>query len=128
VTILQRDGFEILSRIEDEEKAVLYVDPPYIGHEGDYIHKIKPEDHSRLATLLHRFKKARIVLSYYDHPKLSELYPDWYQEKIEVSKALSHQGRRGENDVKAVEVLLCNQPIEARKGQMSLFEGNLCGP
>jgi len=121
VTILQRDGFEILSRIQDEDDEALYVDPPYIGHEDDYIHKIKPEDHARLAELLHRFKKARVVLSYYEHPKLWELYPDWYSEKIEVSKALAHQGRRGENDLRAVEVLLCNQSIKARAGQKGLF-------
>lgn len=120
VTILQRDGFDILSRIEDEDNESLYVDPPYIGHEGDYIHKIEPQDHARLAELLHRFKKARVVLSYYDHPKLRELYPDWWREEIQVSKALSHQGGRGKNDVKATEVLLCNQPIEA--GQQALFE------
>lgn len=121
VTILKRDGFEFLESIEDCRGSVAYVDPPYLVKGAKYKHDFAPEDHERLAVLLHRFKKARIVLSYYDHPKLSELYPDWHQDKIEVSKALSHQGRRGENDVRAVEVLLCNQPIEALKGQGGLW-------
>ena len=38
-----------------------------------------------------------------------------------IGQTFSHQSRRGENDVRAVEVLLCNQPIEARNGQRVLF-------
>ena len=121
VVIVNQDAFEWLERIEDERHSVIYVDPPYFDKGAKYIHDFVSEDHERLAKLLYRFKKARVVLSYYDHPKLQELYPDWYQEKIEISKALSHQGRRGQNDVRAVEVLLCNQPIEARQGQMAMF-------
>ena len=122
VVIVNQDAFVWLGRIEDERNAAIYVDPPYFDKSSRYVHDFEDEDHARLAELLHRFKKARIVLSYYDHPKLWELYPDWYSEKIEVSKALSHQGRRGENDVRAVEVLLCNQPIKSRLCQKALFK------
>lgn len=118
VTILQRDAFEIIPRIEDEPKTVLYIDPPYIKHEKDYVNKIEPDDHARLAKMLCRFRKARVVVSYYDHPKLDELYPDWQRCEIMVSKALAHQGRRGQNDMRATEVLLVNQ----NAGQMALFE------
>lgn len=121
VAILNMDAFEILEKVEDQETMAMYVDPPYFTISDYYLHDFADQDHIQLATLLRRFKRARIVLSYYDHPKLSELYPDWYQEKIEVSKALSHQGKRGKNDVRAVEVLLCNQPIQVRNGQGILF-------
>ena len=126
VTILQRDAFEILPRIADESKAAIYIDPPYIGHEKDYICQIEKEDHARLAELLHRFEKARVVLSYYDDPKLEELYPDWHREKIVVSKALAHQGNRGKNKTKAIEVLLSNKEIIKKEecwpsGQEGLF-------
>ena len=109
VTILQRDAFEIIPRIEDEPKTALYIDPPYIDHEKDYVNKIEPDDHERLAKMLHRFQKARVVVSYCAHPKLNELYPDWQRYEIVVSKALAHQGARGKNDTKAKEVLLVNQ-------------------
>ena len=118
VTILQRDAFEIIPRIEDEPKAALYIDPPYIEHEKDYINNIEADDHKRLSEMLHRFQKARVVVSYYDHPKLNELYPDWQRHEIMISKALAHQSTRGKNDTKVKEVLLVNQ----NGSQMALWD------
>ena len=112
VTILNRDAFEIIGKIHDKEGTAIYVDPPYLVKGAKYIHDFEPEDHKRLAVALGRFKKARIVVSYYDHPLLAELYPNWQQHKIEVSKAMSNAGSRGEKDVRAVEVLLVNQKDE----------------
>jgi len=135
VTILCRDVFGEIERIPDDPDTVIYLDPPYFEKGFRYIHDLpsleeeqKARDagkktikgHIALAEALSRFQKARVVLSYYDHPKLSELYPDWTQHKIEVSKALSHQGARGENNVKAVEVLLVNERPGTAEG--SLFE------
>jgi len=118
VCILNMDAFEMLERIEDEKNGVIYVDPPYFRKRDRYKYDFKPEDHQRLAELLHRFKRARIVISYYDHPKLTELYPGWYREEIVVSKAIAHQSARGKNKTKATEVLLVNQATEdiATKG------------
>jgi DNA adenine methylase len=108
VTILCRDAFELIPRIDDKEETAIYVDPPYIVKGAKYVHDFVPEDHIRLAELLYRFKETKVVVSYYQHPRLAELYPDWEQHEIEVSKALAHQGQRGENDTKAIEVLLVN--------------------
>lgn len=108
VTILRRDAFDLLTRIEDKAGTVIYCDPPYITKDAKYVHDFNQEDHGRLAELLKRFKKSRVVVSYYDHPLLVELYPKWTNIKIEVSKALASQGRRGENHTKATEVLLIN--------------------
>jgi DNA adenine methylase len=118
VTILCRDAFDLLPRIEDCKGTAIYIDPPYLVKEAKYIHDFTDADHDRLAVVLHCFKQARVVVSYYDHPRLAELYPDWQMHKIEVSKALAHQGRRGDNDTRAVEVLLVN---ESRAGQLPLF-------
>jgi DNA adenine methylase len=119
-TITRMDGFEFLGKVEDCEGTSIYVDPPYFVKGAKYVHDFAPEDHERLAKLLHRFTKARVVLSYYDDPKLTELYPDWTQYKIEVSKALAHQGARGENNAKAIEVLLVNEHPN-REAQQGLF-------
>lgn len=110
LTILRRDAFVILPRIPDEPGTAIYVDPPYLVKGFKYIHDFLPIDHIRLAGALNRFKRARVVLSYYDHPALNDLYPGWRQEKITVSKSIAHQGARGKNDTKAVEVLLVNNP------------------
>ncbi len=119
VTVLCRDGFSILKRVEDDTGTAIYVDPPYIVKADIYAHDFEAEDHNRLAVLLHRFTKARVVLSYYNHPRVHELYPDWTAHRIEMSKALSHQSKRGENDAKAIELLLVNEPPSTTKG---LFE------
>ena len=120
VTILQRDAFEIIPRIEDEKGTAIYIDPPYIEHEKDYVIKIGPEDHKRLSDILHRFDKTRVVISYYDHPQLRELYPDFERYEINIAKALAHQGQRTKNTMRATEVLLVNHKIE-KEVQKELF-------
>ncbi|MDD5328060.1 MAG: DNA adenine methylase [Phycisphaerae bacterium] len=108
VTILNRDAFEIIRKIQDTDGTVIYIDPPYLVKGAKYIHDFKPDEHTKLAEILQRFKKSRVVVSYYDHPLLTELYPGWTQHKIDVSKAMSNAGSQGKKDVRAVEVLLVN--------------------
>ncbi|HUV63639.1 MAG TPA: DNA adenine methylase [Sedimentisphaerales bacterium] len=118
VTILRRDIFEVAARIEDKAGTAIYCDPPYFEKGIKYLHDFEPADHVRLAESLNQFEKARVVLSYYDHPQLRELYPNWTMHKIEVAKALAHQGARGANATTATEVLLVND----RAGHQGLFE------
>ena len=110
VTILHRDLFEIIPRIEDAAGTAIYVDPPYLAKGASYKHDFIPEQHSRLANLLRRFVKARVVVSYYDHPLLASLYPDWSRQEIVVTKALSNTAESS----KAVEVLLTNERAKGR--------------
>jgi DNA adenine methylase len=113
VTILRRDAFDLLPRIEDAAGTVIYCDPPYIVKGARYLHDFTAEDHQRLASALARFRRARVVVSYYDHPRLAELYPGWHQTRIDVSKAMAHCGKRGTNECRATEILLCNQTPES---------------
>ena len=119
--ILQRDAFELVERIDDVESTAIYADPPYLNKGTNYVHDFAATDHQRLADALRRFRKARVVVSYYDDPRLADLYPGWTQRKIEVSKALAMQGRRGQNDTRAVEVLLINGPTYAAEKARELF-------
>lgn len=121
VTILRRDAFELLPKIDDQPGTAIYVDPPYIQKGAKYLHDFDGVDHATLAAMLKRFTRARVVISYYDEPELSDLYPGWTKRVIEVSKALAHQGRRGENDVKAREVLLVNGESYAKSPNRGLF-------
>lgn len=122
VTILNRDAFELLARYDDDPAAVIYLDPPYIEKGAKYVHDFNPDDHRRLAELLKRFVKARVVVSYYDHPLLAELYPGWTVRRIEVTKALVNQGARmrtTDKPTKAVECLLINGPsLVERQGEL----------
>lgn len=111
VDILNDDGFEVISKIEDLQGTVIYADPPYLKKGAAYIHDFAPADHERLAAALCRFKETRCVVSYYDHAALTGLYPGWAKIECTVAKALVQQGRRGKDGrVDAPEVLLVNGP------------------
>lgn len=115
-SILQRDIFDVLAAIEDEDGTVIYIDPPYIrdgvkrSGSTKYLHEFKPLDHQRLATALRRFKRARVVVSYYDVPIVRELFDGWTVLNCATQKNLHVQNRRGVGRCEAPEVLLINGP------------------
>ena len=115
VEILCRDLFDVVPRIDDQVGTVLYLDPPYFragARSGSqaYLYDFQPVDHQRLATEARRFQKARVVVSYYDHPDLPELYPGWTRRMVYRQKNLHVQNRRGAGQCLAPEVLLINGP------------------
>lgn len=93
VVILRRDAFNIIDRLEDIPETAIYVDPPYHGNSrsgnlkngrgGVYQHEFRHadplfgDDHKRLAEILRGYRKARIVVSYYDCPEIRRLYDGW---------------------------------------------------
>ncbi len=112
ITILRRDVFEVLPRIEDRSGTAIYCDPPYLVKGAKYKHDFEADDHARLAEALGRFRDTRVVVSYYDHPQLAELYPGWTKVDCTRTKALVNQGMRARTGqaTKAPEVLLINGP------------------
>jgi DNA adenine methylase len=112
VQILRSDGIELCEKIEDREGTVIYCDPPYLVKGAKYLHDFEEKDHVRLAKALGRFQKTRVVVSYYDNPRLASLYPGWSVRAVEVSKSLVNQGKRDQaGGGKAPEVLLVNGPL-----------------
>ncbi len=116
LTILQRDVFEILAKLQDQAGTSLYLDPPYV-RDGDtrsgnarYEHEFADADHGRLASMLGRFKSARVVVSYYDGPFVRELYKGWTFVDCTMQKNLHVQNRRGVGRCEAPEVLIVNGP------------------
>ena len=127
VALLCRDGFGLIEKIDDTPKTALYLDPPYLlatrgkGGGSLYQHDFEEcsggpslfgdvDDHERLAELLGRFQQARVVVSYYDHPRLETLYPPprWTIRKVYRQKNLHVQNRRGMGKLEAPEVLILN--------------------
>lgn len=112
VLILNRDGFDILEKINDKSDAAIYCDPPYIIKSDQYLHDfgngfMGEDDHSRLAKVLAKFRRARVVVSYYEHPRLAELYPAWRKIDLIRNRNLSSvSGADGSK--KAPEILLIN--------------------
>lgn len=111
VTILQRDAFEVIAKIDDHPKVAIYCDPPYFEKAARYKHDFDDEAHSRLANYLSRFEYARVVVSYYDHPRLNELYDSeqWVRIDCTMGKGLHNAGRRGTTGKTAPEILLVNE-------------------
>ena len=123
VVILQMDGIELVENTADEFGTVIYADPPYIEKGFQYTHEFADEDHERLAIALNRFKNTRVLVSYYEHPKLAELYPPdrWTHKPLDIHRCLVNQSLRDQRDTgtKAPEVLLINGP--SYTNQPSLF-------
>lgn len=113
VTILRKDAFELLAKIEDQKGVALYCDPPYLSKGAEYLHDFADVQHGELAKLLCRFKRARVVVSYYASPVLAEMYPGWTQLRFDMAKSMSVQGKRGSKSETAPEILLINGPTSS---------------
>lgn len=132
VVILRRDAFKILDRFEDVAGTAIYVDSPYTaetrgdavknGRGGRYLHEFDHEapgglfaneegqTHERLAAILRAYKKARVVVSYYDCERVRSLYEGWTFIDCERQKHLHAQNGRGARPKLAPEVLIVNGP------------------
>lgn len=125
VVILSRDAFDIIPRIDDAPGVAIYADPPYAlesrgggkgpgGHSGTYLHEfihddpLFGDDHERLRDQLAAFKRARVVVSYYDTPRVRELYRGWTFLDAARQKNLHQQNGRGQRSKEAPEVLIVN--------------------
>jgi DNA adenine methylase len=112
VTFTAGSVFE-LDLPEDLSDTVIYCDPPYVEKSDQYEHDFSRENHEWLAHVTRRrFSQARVLISYYDHPLVRELYPEpfWRWKRLTSAKAMT--GRGGGNDggkTNAPEVLICNQ-------------------
>jgi site-specific DNA-adenine methylase len=109
----------VLPKIEDDSGVSIYVDPPYlpgtVAGNSKYLHEFKPDAHELLAKELSRFRKARVVVSYYADPLLKELYPKWTSLDCSRHKHLHVQNKRGMGRKEAPEVLLINGPAVVQK-------------
>lgn len=119
VIISRKDVFELLEKIDDAEGTAIYLDPPYLEEGDSYKHSFTTgggmfgDDHQRMAELVKRLKRARVVISYYDHPRLHELYDGWTFRDCAMNKALHVQNKRGAEKSIAPEVLIINGPSYA---------------
>lgn len=121
VVIMNRDAFNILDRFEDAAGTAIYVDPPYFrstrpGSKSDwgcYLHDFPKGDdspHHRLKEMLSEYKKARIVISYYDCEEVREMYDGWtFIEKTRL-KYLAVTNRLIKKASEAPEILIINGP------------------
>jgi DNA adenine methylase len=129
VVVLRRNAFNLLEQIEDSRDTAIYIDSPYLFETrskgaasergAQYVHDFdappldlfapKKDKHELLAEQLRRFKESRVVISYYDHPRLHELYAGWTFRDCSIHKNIAAQNRRGvQGRVEAPEILILN--------------------
>jgi DNA adenine methylase len=118
VTILNRDCFEVLSRIDDAKGTVIYCDPPYLVEGNRYDHTFTLSQHEQLAKALRRFRRARVLVSYYQDDRLAKWYDGWHCMTMDVPKFLANSVRRDATGdcPKGPEILLINGPRLASQG------------
>ena len=118
--LLKRDMFDVLPRIDDHPGTSIYVDPPYVRDgatrcgKSKYLHDFTLKNHIDLANELARFERARVVVSYYDHPKIRQLYQRFTIIDCTRQKNLHVQNRRGAKRCDAPELLIVNGPSYAK--------------
>lgn len=138
VVVLNRDAFRILDRFEDIEGTAIYVDPPYLAetrtgfehtagehsryrhefsHHGEGLFSSRRDDHARLVEILRGYRKARIVVSYYDCPRARQLYEGWTFIDKTMNKNLHVQNDKGAAPKEAPEVLIINGPAIGATGE-----------
>lgn len=94
--IIMNRSYEEIIELFDGKEALFYCDPPYIVKSGKYRYDFEEEDHRKLADILSGIE-GKVLISYYDHPLLDELYPEnkWkrtkktfnvYADKMSMSK------------------------------------------
>lgn len=126
VVILNRDAFQIIPKFDDAPGSAIYADPPYHtasrcegatndhGGSGRYLHEFDHGDtlfgdeHLKLRDQLAAFKRARVVVSYYDCPRVRELYDGWTFIDCTRQKNIQAQNGRGERKKDAPELLIVN--------------------
>lgn len=111
VQFKRMDTITLAQKIDDTPDWVLYVDPPYIEKGSKYVHDFVPEDHKRLADSLNARARSRVIVSYYEHPDLDELYPHdrWTRVSLPMNKGLVNAAARGKTGgALAPEILLIN--------------------
>lgn len=104
VQILREDAIKAIERVKDNAETLIYVDPPYLGHEKEYRFSV---DYDRLVQVL-RGSKAKVIVSEYE-PAI-ERFPGWHV----VRREMSGRARTGAHNTKArqkVECLIANFPL-----------------
>lgn len=87
----------------DDERTVMYLDPPYPGNKCNYQFNLRGwEDHRRIAERM-RQAKAQLLLTTYDLPVLRELFADFHITPVQFAA-----GMPGKDGRKNKEIIVTN--------------------
>ena len=104
VQILNEDAIKCIERFADNPTALIYIDPPYVGHEKEYRKQV---DYARLVEVC-ADAKAKIVVSEFELGQA--LWPDHFKRHTFETTGRSKTGRHGKAK-KNIEYVLTNYEI-----------------
>jgi DNA adenine methylase len=105
VQILQECALKAIERVYMQDNCLIYVDPPYYGHEDEYCYAV---DYERMVDMLNT-AKAKVIIS--EYPEADNFYEGW---RI-IEKQTAGRCRTGAHKRRAktkYERLYCNFDIQ----------------
>ena len=91
--MIEQKDFADLIKVYDREKALFYLDPPYVGTEKYYNVSFSKEDHYRLKETLKKIE-GRFILSYNNDVFIRELYSEYIIREINRKNTLTSKGNQ----------------------------------
>ena len=91
--VIEQKDFADLIKVYDRERALFYLDPPYVGTEKYYNVPFSKEDHYRLKEVLKKIK-GKFILSYNDDDFIRELYSEYRIKEINRKNTLPSNGNQ----------------------------------
>lgn len=120
VSLECRPALEVIAAYGAQPKALLYVDPPYLGSTRMRNYRLEmpsEQEHRDLADALNAAKSA-VVLSGYASPLYKQLYDGWHRHEISTMTGQANDWQR------RTEVLWSNRPLAVAD---RLFDDDLGG-
>ena len=93
VQILHEDACKTIERVYQMEDALIYLDPPYVGHEKEYRFRV---DYQKMVDLLHQ-AKCKVIVS--EYPEAESYFKGWTKIEKETPGRCS-TGHTGKAKVK----------------------------
>jgi DNA adenine methylase len=101
VQILNEDAIKAIKRVYQDSEALIYVDPPYAGHENEYKMKV---DYLSLVAALNE-AKAKVIVSEYSS---GEAFFQGWRKEIKETANRAQTGRHKTAGNKKTEILFMN--------------------
>ena len=92
------DAVMLINGIKDTmpDRTLYYLDPPYYEKgPGLYMNYFKDDDHRNIAATVGSISRGKWVVTYDNHPFISELYSHYRQREFSLSYSTTN-GKRGE--------------------------------
>lgn len=105
ITVSDLDGRTVIQRYAEDERAFMYIDPPYVQAGSQlYLNAFDGRDHTALASVVNSVRKAHWLMTYDTAPLIEKLYREHFQCRLELTYSARHPGKAEELLVASHEV------------------------